>query len=121
MRVVADQRGSPTFAGDIADALLLIARRVISEALPEEAYGTFHYTGGGAVTWHGFAEQIFDLAAQNIGRRPKVEAITTAEYPTPAKRPANSVLDCGKIGRTYGIMQRPWEESLKEMLAKTLG
>lgn len=121
LRVVDDQRGSPTFAGDIADALLLIARRVMSEALPEEAYGTFHYTGGGAVTWHGFAEQIFDLAAQNIGRRPKVEAITTAEYPTPAKRPANSVLDCGKIGRTYGIMQRPWEESLKEMLAKTLG
>ncbi len=121
LRVVDDQRGSPTFAGDIADALLLIARRVISEALPEEAYGTFHYTGGGAVTWHGFAEQVFDLAAQNIGRRPKVEAITTAEYPTPAKRPANSVLDCGKIGRTYGIMQRPWEESLKEMLAKTLG
>ena len=121
LRVVNDQRGSPTFAGDIADALLMIARRVISEALPEEAYGTFHYTGGGAVTWHGFAEQIFDLAAQNIGRRPKVEAITTAEYPTPAKRPANSVLDCGKIGRTYGIMQRPWEESLKEMLAKTLG
>jgi len=121
LRVVDDQRGSPTFAGDIADALLVIARRVISEALPEEAYGTFHYTGGGAVTWHGFAEQIFDLAAPNIGRRPKVEAITTAEYPTPAKRPANSVLDCGKIGRTYGIMQRPWEESLKEMLAKTLG
>ena len=121
LRVVDDQRGSPTFAGDIADALLVIARRVISEALPEEAYGTFHYTGGGAVTWHGFAEQIFDLAAPNIGRRPKVEAITTAEYPTPAKRPANSVLDCGKIGATYGIMQRPWEESLKEMLAKTLG
>lgn len=121
LRVVDDQRGSPTFAGDIADALLVIARRVISEALPEEAYGTFHYTGGGAVTWHGFAEQIFDLAAPSLGRRPQVEAITTAEYPTPAKRPANSVLDCSKIGRTYGIMQRPWEESLKEMLTKTLG
>ena len=121
LRVVDDQHGSPTFAGDIADALLVIARRVISEVLPEEAYGTFHYTGGGTVTWHGFAVQIFDLAAQDLERQPKVEAITTAQYPTPAKRPANSVLDCGKIGRIYGIVQRPWEESLREMLAKTLG
>lgn len=121
LRVVDDQHGSPTFAGDIADALLVIARRVISDSLPEEAYGTFHYTGGGTVTWHGFAERIFDLAAPNLGRRPKVEAITTAEYPTPAKRPANSVLDCGKIGDIYGIMQRPWEDALKEMLGKTLG
>lgn len=121
LRVVDDQRGSPTFAGDIADTLLLISRRLISEALPEEAYGTFHYTGGGAVTWHGFAEKIFDLAAPSLGRRPKVEPITTAEYPTPAKRPANSVLDCGKINEVYGIRQRPWEDALREMLAKTLG
>ncbi len=120
LRVVDDQRGSPTFAADLADALIVLARRLIGETLPEEAYGTFHYTGGGAVSWHGFAEKIFDLAARDLGRRPKVEPITTAEYPTPAKRPANSVLDCSKIGRIHGIMQRPWEDALKEMLAKTL-
>ncbi len=120
LRVVNDQHGSPTFAGDLADALIVLARRLIGETLPEEAYGTFHYTGGGAISWHGFAGRIFDLAARELGRRPKVEPITTAEYPTPAKRPANSVLDCRKIGRIHGIMQRPWEDALKEMLARTL-
>lgn len=120
LRVVDDQRGSPTFASDLADALIVLARRLIGETLPDEAYGTFHYTGGGAVSWHGFAEKIFDLAAPDLGRRPKVEPIATAEYPTPARRPANSVLDCRKIARIHGIMQRPWEDALAEMLAKTL-
>lgn len=120
LRVVNDQRGSPTFAGDIADTLLTLSKRLIHDTPPEEAYGTFHYTGSGEVTWHGFAERIFDIAAPQIGRRPKVEPITTAEYPTPAKRPANSVLDCSKITRVYGIMPRPWDDALREMLAETL-
>ncbi len=120
LRVVADQRGAPTFAGDLAGALLVLSRRLINDVLLEEAYGTFHYTGGGAVSWHRFAETIFEIAAPTLGRRPKVDAITTAEYPTPAKRPANSVLDCSKISRIHGIMQRPWEASLQEMLAETL-
>lgn len=120
LRVVDDQRGSPTFAGDLARALLVLARRFLSESPPEEAYGTFHFTGGGAVSWHGFAERIFDLAARELVRRPKVEPIPTSGYPTPAKRPANSVLDCGKMARVHGIMQRPWEEALEEMLAETL-
>lgn len=120
LRVVADQRGAPTFAGDLADALLVLSRRLINDDLPAQAYGTFHYTGGGTVTWHGFAERIFDIAAPKLGRRPKVDAITTAEYPTPAKRPANSVLDCGKIAHVHGIIQRPWESALQDMLAETL-
>ena len=120
LRVVADQRGAPTFAGDLAETLLTLSCRLLNEVPPGEAYGTFHYTGGGSVTWHGFAEKIFDLAAPKLGRRPKVDAITTAEYPTPAKRPANSVLDCSKIARVHGIMQRPWEAALQEMLAETL-
>lgn len=120
LRVVDDQRGSPTFAGDLAEALLVLSRRLLKEALPEQAYGTFNYTGGGAVTWHGFAEKIFELAGREFGRPPKVEPISTAAYPTPAKRPASSVLDCSKIARIHGIMQRPWEDGLKEMLAKTL-
>ncbi len=120
LRVVADQQGSPTFAGDLADALLTISRRLLGDPLPEEAYGTFHYTGGGVATWHSFAERIFDIAAPALGRRPTVEPIATAEYPTPAKRPANSVLDCSKIAQVHGIMQRPWEAALQEMLAETL-
>ena len=120
LRVVADQRGSPTFAGDLANALLVVARRLTDRTVSGEAYGTFHYAGGGAVTWHGFAQKITDLAAATLARRPRVEPITTAEYPTPAKRPANSVLDCSKISRIHGIMQRPWEDALREMLTSTL-
>ena len=120
LRVVDDQRGSPTFAGDLADALLTLSRRLLGESLPEEAYGTFHYAGGGEVTWYGFAKRIFEIAAPHLGRRPKVEPITTAEYPTPARRPANSVLDCSKIAQVHGIIQRPWDTALQEMLAQTL-
>ena len=72
------------------------------------------------MTWHGFAEAIFELAAQwnSTGRRPPplVEAITTAGYPTPARRPANSVLDCSRIGAAFGIVPRPWRAALAEVI-----
>ena len=85
LRVVADQIGSPTSAADIAGAIAAIVRRV---AAGDRHWGTYHFAGGGAVTWHGFAEAIFELAAPWRGAPPKVEAITTADYPTPARRPA---------------------------------
>ena len=113
VRVVADQRGSPTAAADIAQALVAIAEQIAGGA---EAWGTYHYAGAGAVTWHGFAEAIFDLAAPRLGRRPKVERIATADYPTPARRPLDAILDCGKIRRDWGITQRPWRQSLEAML-----
>ena len=68
------------------------------------------------MTWHGFAEAIFELAAPWRGAPPTVEAITTAEYPTPARRPANSVLDCRRIGEVFGIVPRPWREALAEVI-----
>jgi dTDP-4-dehydrorhamnose reductase len=109
LRVVADQIGSPTSAADIAQAIGVIVQRI---AAGDTHWGTYHYAGDGAVTWHGFAEAIFDLAAPWRGPPPKVEAITTAEYPTPARRPANSVLDCSHIGEVFGIKPRPWREAL---------
>ncbi|MBV9014269.1 MAG: sugar nucleotide-binding protein, partial [Alphaproteobacteria bacterium] len=79
-------------------------------------WGTYHYAGAGAVTWHGFAEAIFEVAVQWRGAPPKVEPITTAEYPTPARRPANSVLDCSRIARMFGVRPRPWREALAEVV-----
>lgn len=120
LRVVDDQRGCPTFAADLAEALLTIAKRVLMEAPPQEAYGTFHCAGSGVVTWCGFARRIFEIAAPTLGRSPQVEAITTVDYPTPAARPANSELNCEKLAHIHGIKMRPWDDALREMLAATV-
>jgi dTDP-4-dehydrorhamnose reductase len=121
VKVVDDQYGCPTFAGDLAEAVLAIAGRISRQTMPAQGYGTFHCTAQGRTTWHGFARKIFELAAPSLGRMPQVYAIATSEYPTPARRPPNSVLDCGKLTRVHGITLRPWESALREMLDATLG
>jgi dTDP-4-dehydrorhamnose reductase len=113
LRVVADQTGSPTSAADIAAAIGAIVQQI---AAGNTNWGTYHFAGGGRVTWHGFAEAIFDLAAPWRGTPPLVEAITTADYPTAARRPANSVLDCSRIGAAFGIVPRPWRAALAEVI-----
>ncbi|MFC5355640.1 dTDP-4-dehydrorhamnose reductase [Azospirillum himalayense] len=122
LRVVDDQRGCPTFAGDLADTLLALAERldVTAGAMPAEGFGTFHATGQGATSWCGFARRIFELAAPHLAKVPHVEAITTADFPTPARRPANSVLDCGRLARVHGLTLRPWEMALPGMLDSVL-
>jgi dTDP-4-dehydrorhamnose reductase len=113
LRVVADQTGSPTCAADIAAAIAAVVRQLASG---NQGWGTYHFAGGGAVSWHGFAETIFEFAAPWRGPPPRVEPITTADYPTPARRPANSVLDCTKINETFGIAPRPWREALTDVI-----
>jgi dTDP-4-dehydrorhamnose reductase len=113
LRVVADQIGSPTSAADLAAALAAIIARL---ADGEARWGTYHFAGAGAVSWYGFAAAIFELAAPWRGAPPLVEAIATADYPTLARRPANSVLDCGKIGEAFAIVPRPWRDALGEVI-----
>jgi dTDP-4-dehydrorhamnose reductase len=113
VRVVVDQHGTPTAATDIADAVLSVAIRLMR---PEPVFGIFHLTNSGRTTWHGFASRIFENIAARGRRVPRLEPITTAEYPTPARRPAMSVLDCGKIAAAYGIYLRGWEEALDQVL-----
>ncbi|HEX3954925.1 MAG TPA: dTDP-4-dehydrorhamnose reductase [Stellaceae bacterium] len=115
LRVVADQTGSPTSAGDIATAIAAVVAQI---AAGNCRWGTYHFAGGGAVTWHGFAQAIFELAAPWRGSPPQVDAITTADYPTPAKRPANSVLDCRQIGEAFGIVPRPWRDQLADVIGE---
>jgi dTDP-4-dehydrorhamnose reductase len=115
LRVVADQYGCPTFAADLAGAILDIADRLKTEG--EDRWGFYHFCGSGETTWHGFAEAIFELAGKYEKFKVEtIEPITTAEYPTPAKRPANSVLDCTKIERHFGIRPRHWKGALEETI-----
>lgn len=117
LRVVADQYGCPTAAGDIADAIWTIVARIqtMGAAFP---WGTYHYCGAGQTTWHGFAEAIVDLAAPTLPHPVTVTPITTADYPTPAKRPANSVLDCNRIAAALAIRPRAWREALAQVMAE---
>jgi len=110
VRVVADQHGCPTAAGDLALAILELVRLIAKGE--DLAWGTYHYCGSGSTTWHGFAEAIMMLAAPALGRKVEVIPITTADYPTPAHRPPNSVLDCTRIRQKFGIEPRAWREAL---------
>lgn len=122
LRVVADQIGSPTSAADLAAALATIVARI---AVGDGRWGTYHFAGSGAVSWHGFAQAIVEEAARHgafgSGAPPSVEAIATADYPTPARRPHNSVLDCTKIGAAYGITPRPWRAALADVIREIYG
>jgi dTDP-4-dehydrorhamnose reductase len=118
LRVVADQTGVPTYAGDIAEAIIAIVWQL--RGGKRDGWGTFHYAARGTTTWHGFAEDIIRRAAPVTGRRPPVVPITTADYPTPAPRPRNSVLDCTAFDRTFEVPRRQWGDGLADALAELL-
>jgi dTDP-4-dehydrorhamnose reductase len=117
--VVADQRGNPTSALDIADALIAIAGRVKTDSAPA-LRGVFHLTGSGEATWADFAESIFHEAAARGRRLTRVKRIATADYPTPARRPANSRLDNEKLSRVYGFRLPEWRPSVAVCCARLL-
>ncbi len=119
IRVVADQSGCPTSAADIAEALIEITMQI--HRRQEVPWGTYHFCGDGITTWHGFAETIFTLARTfGYPAAPRIAAITTAEYPTPVRRPAFSALDCGRIAKAFDIQPRPWQTGLAETLGELL-
>ena len=118
LRVVDDQRGCPTSATDVAAALLTIAARLIAD--PQAPTGDYHFVNDGEATWCEFARAIFEAAGAYGHATPTVEAITTADYPTPARRPANSRLSTAKIRRDFGIEPRPWPVAMEEIVARLL-
>ncbi|MEH3124152.1 MAG: dTDP-4-dehydrorhamnose reductase [Sphingomonas phyllosphaerae] len=119
LRVVADQHGSPTSAADLAAALVTIAVRLADDA--DAPTGTFHFSNAGATTWAGFAEQIFRQSQSRGGAAASVAGIATSDYPTPARRPANSLLAHDAIQRAYGIVPRPWQDALGDILDELIG
>ncbi len=116
LSVVADQFGCPTQAGSIADVLLQLAQRYAREG--SLAWGLYHYSGRSPCTWFDFAVEIFRQAAAKgmLPKQPQVSSITTAQYPTPARRPAWSVLDCTRFETTFGIATHDWHEDLSVVL-----
>ena len=119
LRVVADQRGCPTSARDLADAVLTVAGRVQAGWEPALG-GVFHAAGTGDTTWYGLAQAVFDAALRHGRVRPTVEPITTADYPTPAHRPADSRLDCSKLARVYGVTLPPWQGAVQRVVDELL-
>lgn len=117
--VVADQRGNPTSALDIADALLRVAGAMV-ETPSASRYGVFHIVGSGEATWADLAEATFEAAARRGRARPNVRRIASADYPTPARRPANSRLDTTKFASVYGFSLPEWTESLRECVERLL-
>jgi dTDP-4-dehydrorhamnose reductase len=118
LRVVDDQRGCPTSAKDLADASAKIALRLIDDG--GAPTGTYHFVNDGDTTWYGLARHVFETAARNGGPAPAVEAISTAEYPTPAKRPANSRLSTARLTADFGIVPRPWQDATGEIVGALL-
>lgn len=127
VRVVADQYGAPTWSRDLArmtaDVITQCERKARGRELAEvlaDVGGVYHAAGAGETTWHGFAAEAVDTRRKVETGVPfaKIEAITTAEYPTPAKRPANSRMDCSRLMERFGWKMMGWQDSLQKVLAE---
>jgi len=116
--VVADQIGCPTSAMDIAETLLTLTERMLDDR--REPIGTYHFVNSGQASWHDLASAVFAYAGARGMKTPRVKAITTADYPTPAKRPANSRLSTAKLEQTFGMTPRPWQVAVEEILASLI-
>ncbi|MGD8992668.1 MAG: dTDP-4-dehydrorhamnose reductase [Desulfobacterales bacterium] len=117
LKVVADQTGSPTSASDLAAAVLRIARKI--STVEKWVCGTYHFCGAGITTWHGLAKKVIELAAPYTALQVRrVEAISAAEWPTRAPRPLYSALDCNRLKLQFGIEAQPWQQGLRETIAR---
>ena len=118
LRVVADQFGCPTWSRLIAESTTLALRKILAAPDVNAFTGTYHLAASGFTSWHGFASRIVELMPETERRCREVTAITTAEYPTPAKRPAYSILGCEKLEGIFDIRLPNWEECLQLVLDK---
>jgi len=121
LNVVDDQIGAPTTASELARATQAIATQISQGkfAEPDAWTGTYHMTCSGSVSWCGFARAIFQRSPNLLdGKKPTVNPISASEYPTPAKRPRNSVLSNEKLQRTFGVHLASWESALDEVLTE---
>jgi dTDP-4-dehydrorhamnose reductase len=118
LRIVHDQFGCPTWSRLIAETTAQALNQVLASTNPQAFSGVYHLASAGQTSWHGFAEAIIGLMPAEEKKCKVVDAITTAEYPLPARRPAYSVLSCEKLTRTFGLQLPAWEESLRMVLEK---
>ena len=119
LRVVDDQTGSPTYAPHLAGAILAVARAIVARGAATP-FGTYHLAGSGTTTWCGLARETMVVSARLGGPSVPVQAITTADYPTPAARPRNSVLDCGRIAQAFDVTLPDWRIGVGDGVARLL-
>ena len=120
LRIVADQRGCPTAAWDLAAAILTIAEQMLAGDWRREHGGVFHAAGTGDTTWHGLALAVFEAAARHGRPMPEIVPIATADWPTPARRPPDSRLDCTRLAQVFGVRLPPWREGVARSVATLL-
>jgi dTDP-4-dehydrorhamnose reductase len=125
VRVVDDQRGSPTYAPHLVAAILELARQLSDRkedkgSTPDGPWGVYHAAGSGTATWRDMAEEVFRCSAALSGPTAEVEPIKSADYPTPAARPASSQLDCAKLERTFGVKMPAWQQGVAECVERLL-
>jgi dTDP-4-dehydrorhamnose reductase len=118
LSVVSDQIGAPTHAADLATTIRAVLMRHLGDA--QAPAGTYHFAGGGETSWHGLAERIFAEAERHGRPGPRLMPIPTTAYPTPARRPLNSRLDCRRIARDYELAARPWQETTDDIVRALL-
>jgi dTDP-4-dehydrorhamnose reductase len=118
LRIIQDQRGCPTGSADVAGAILAIARRLAASAVP---WGTYHFAGTGATTWYEFAREIVSVQAEFTHHFPNLVPITTAQFGAPARRPANSELDCARFAATFGFRALAWRERTRQVVTALVG
>ncbi|MGD9584912.1 MAG: dTDP-4-dehydrorhamnose reductase [Lysobacterales bacterium] len=119
LRVVADQIGTPTPAALVAGVSAILLQQLAAADAGDPRFGCYHLTAAGATSWHAFAGEILRLAATAglIARAPELQAIASSEFPTPARRPAYSVLDTGKLRGTFGIELPDWRQGLVQTIS----
>lgn len=120
LRVVSDQRGSPTYAVHLASAILEVARQ-LTQGRPEETqWGTYHAAGAGTTSWQGLALELIEQAARLGRARVPVEPIASAAFPTAAPRPVNSALDCARFERVFGVALPSWQDGAADCVGRIL-
>lgn len=120
LKVVNDQTGSPTYAPHLVKAIMGIARKIVAANGEGIEWGVYHAGGAGYASWYEVAREILDQSKAQGGPTTSLSAIGTDGYPTRAKRPANSRLDCGKLAGTFGVTQPDWREGVKLCVARLL-
>jgi dTDP-4-dehydrorhamnose reductase len=121
VRVVVDQHGAPTYAPDIAEGILAVARAALAEPEADGWRGVFHMTAAGETTWAGFAQAVFAESAARGGPSARVEPITTADYPTTVSRPDNSRLDNSRFRTTFAHALPDWQDGVRRCMGQLLG
>ena len=118
LRVVADQIGCPTTAPDLAQVILAIVARIRERGWNDRYAGLYHAAGTGWTSWHGLATAVFEEAARFGIAPPTVEPITTADWPTPVRRPPDSRLDCRRLAETFNLRMPVWRDSLSRVITE---